>query len=185
MALRAAQFLKKFLMRKIFVCCIVVFSLHSISFGQDSLICNANRFEDDLLNKLVGDWDLTGKIGTRPAENHFSAQWILNHQFIEMNFVDVVSPPRYMAKVSIGFDCISERYVVHWMDILGGRISETMRFGIRKGDHIEFRFEYPDGPFINDFSYDNIIDGWHFHMTQKNAKGVWVVFGDEYLKRKK
>ena len=55
---------------------------------------------------------------------------VLNHQFVELNFTDVNSPARYMAKVSIGFDCISERYVVRWMDILGGHISETLGYGI-------------------------------------------------------
>jgi len=172
-------------MKRIISICLFTLCTHFISFGQDSMICNQSRFEDDLLNKLAGDWDLTGTIGNRAAENHFSAQWVLNHQFIELNLVDVVSPPRYMAKVSIGFDCISERYVAHWLDILGGRISETLGYGIKKGEGIEFRFEYPDGPFINLLSYDGHADSWHMHMTQKDSKGTWVVFGDEYLKRKK
>jgi len=163
----------------------ITFSLNSISFGQDTLKCDPNRFEDELLNKLAGQWDLTGKIGNRPVENNFSAQWILNHQFIELNFVDVASPPSYIAKVSIGYDCISERYVVHWLDNFGGRFSETLGYGIKKGQTIEFRFEYPDAPFINKFTYDNKNDSWHLHMTTKNDKGEWIVFGDEYLKRKK
>lgn len=172
-------------MRKAIALFAIILSLNSLSFGQDTLKCNPNRFEDDLLNKLVGQWELTGKISNRPIQNIFSAQWVLNHQFIELNFVDVASPPGYIAKVSIGYDCISERYVAHWLDNFGGRFSETLGYGIKSGQAIEFRFEYPDGPFINRFAYDSKSDSWHLHMTTKNDKGVWVVFGDEYLKRKK
>lgn len=70
-------------MRKIIPFLLIVSFIGVNSFGQDSLKCNAQRFEDDLLDKLVGQWSLTGKIGDRPVENNFSAQWILNHQFIE------------------------------------------------------------------------------------------------------
>lgn len=171
-------------MRKIFAFCIITLYVASVSFGQDTLKCNPNRFEDDLLDKLIGQWSLTGEIGNRPVKNSFTAQWILNHQFIELNFIDVASPPAYLAKVSIGYDCIIEKYVVHWLDNFGGRFSETLGYGLRKGQTIEFRFEYPDAPFINQFIYDNKNDSWHLHMTTKNDKGDWVVFGDEYLKRK-
>lgn len=172
-------------MRKIAALCTLILFLHADSSGQDSLKCDPKIFEDDLLNKLTGQWSLTGKIGNRPVENNFSAQWVLQHQFIELNFTDVASPPGYIAKVSIGYDCISERYVVHWLDNFGGRFSETLGYGTRSGQAIEFRFEYPDAPFINRFTYDSKNDSWHFHMTTKNEKGAWVVFGDEYLKRKR
>lgn len=123
-------------------------------------------------------------IGRRAVKNSFSVSWILNHQFLEISFVDLASPPSYFAKVLIGYDCISERYVAHWLDILGGRFSETLGYGVKKGQMIEFRFEYPDGPFINQFIYDNKNDSWQLHMTTKNAGKGWVLFGDEYLKRK-
>lgn len=85
--------------------------------------------------------------------------------------MDVVSPPGYVAKVSIGNDCMSERYVVHWLDNFGERFSETLGYGIKNGQTIEFRFEYPDAPFSNKFTYDSKDDSWHFHMTTKNEKG--------------
>jgi hypothetical protein len=168
----------------IFLFCIAACN-HFNSFGQESFKCDPKRFEDDLLNKLIGQWNLTGKIGERPVENNLSAQWVLNHQFIEINFVDLASPATYFAKVSIGYDCISEKYLVHWLDNFGGRTSETLGYGIKNGRAIEFRFEYPEGPFINRFTYDDKDGSWHIHMTTKNDKGEWMVFGDEYLKRKK
>lgn len=146
--------------------------------------CNPKRFDDPLLEKLAGQWTLTGKIGERPVENNFTAQWVLNHQFLELNFADVATPPTYFAKVSIGYDCTTARYVAHWLDSFGGQFS-IKGTGEKKEETIEFVFEYPDGPFVNKFIYDSQQDTWHFHMTGKNAKGEWTVFGDEYLKRRK
>jgi len=35
------------------------------------------------------------------------------------------------------------------------------------------------------FSYDNNNDSWHLQITiKKFENGSWIVFGDEYLKRK-
>ncbi len=162
---------------------ILGFLICLIANGQDTVRCDSNYFDDDLLNKLTGDWNLTGTIGKRPVKNDFSATWILKHQFLEINFADQASPPGYFAKVLIGYDCISERYVAHWFDIFGGRFSETLGYGVKKGETIEFRFEYPEAPFVNQFNYDIKKDCWQLHMTTKNAKDDWVLFGDEYLKR--
>ena len=154
-------------------------------FGQDTAKCNAKYFKDNLLDKLVGQWNLSGEVGKRKIENNFSAQWTLNHQFLELNFVDTTSPPRYVGKVFIGYDCVSERYVAHWLDNFGGRFSETLGYGTKAEQTIEFRFEYPDAPFLNKFIYNAKDDSWQFHLTTKNDKGEWIVFADEYLKRKK
>ena len=153
-------------------------------FGQDTKKCNDKYFNDQLLDKLVGNWNLKGVIGNRPVANNFSAQWILIHQFIELNFIDTAKIPTYAAKVLIGYDCTSERYIVHWIDNFGGRFSETLGYGQQKENSIEFRFEYPDGPFINKFIYNNEKDSWQLNMTTKNEKGEWVIFGNEFLTRK-
>lgn len=153
--------------------------------AQTSSGCDPKRFDDALLDKLVGKWDLAGQIGKRNVKNDFSAEWSLNHQFVELSFVDASNPPAYTARVFIGYDCVSERYVVHWLDSFGARFSETLGYGKRSGQEIEFRFEYADGPFLNKFTYDPKSDEWHFHLTRKDDKGQWVVFADQYLRRKK
>ena len=127
----------------------------------------------------MGNWDLKGIIGNRPIANNFSAQWVLNHQFMELNLIDTVKIPTYTAKVFIGYDCVSERYIVHWIDNFGGRFSEILGYGQQKGNSIEFRFEYADGPFINKFIYNNKKDTWQLNMTTKNElrinDGILVV----------
>ncbi len=54
---------------------------------------------------------------------------------------DVNIPPQYEALVFLGYDNASERYVAHWIDVFGGRFSETLGYGTRSGDSIKFIFE--------------------------------------------
>jgi hypothetical protein len=73
---------------------------------------------------------------------------------------------------------MSERYFAHWIDFGGGRYSETLGYGKRVGNEIDFVFEYPDGPFRTDFIWDSPHGKWHWQMTQKNASGQWTSFAD-------
>ena len=107
--------------------------------------------QDPLLDKMVGNWKVGGTIRGRTVEQSVEAQWVLNHQFLQIHEKGApdskTAGPAYEAMVMIGYDHTSERYVAHWMDIYGGRFSETLGYGVRSGDQIEFVFEYPDGPF--------------------------------------
>ena len=169
---------------RITILLVVFLSIAESDFGQDSIKCKESIFNDQLLEKLIGNWDANGQVGGEKVTYHFNACWELNHQFVALTFADTAKQPQYSAKVFIGYDCVSERYVVHWLDNFGGRFSETLGYGIKSGNTIEFRFEYPDGPFINKFIYDINKDTWQFHTTTKNNNGIWIIFGDIYLKRK-
>jgi hypothetical protein len=146
-----------------------------------------NLFRDDLLDKLAGRWDLTGKVGARQVRNTFLAEWVLNHQFLRLQFKDADPPTpgrvAYEAQVYLGYDNTSERYVAHWLDIYGGRFSETLGYGTRSGDSIRFVFEYTDGPFHNAFTWRPDTKTWQFLLRQKDATGKWKTFAEEELKR--
>lgn len=79
---------------------------------------------------------------------------------------------------------MSERYVIHWLDIFGGRFSETLGFGIRENNaSIKFAFEYPSGPLHNTFGRNVDKDTWSVVIEQKDHNGGWSVFADEVLER--
>ena len=59
-----------------------------------------------------------------------------------------------------------------------GVFSETLGYGKRVGDEIDFIFEYPDGPFRTNLIWDAALGQWHWQMTQKNASGQWTAFAD-------
>jgi hypothetical protein len=145
-------------------------------------------FHDDLLDNLQGQWTLKGMIVGHPGDAELDAAWVLNHQFLkvhEKGAAVIPGRPLYEADVYIGYDNASERYVAHWIDIYGGRFSETLGYGARSGNSIKFVFEYPDGPFHNTFTWNPDSKSWRFLLEQKNAEGKWSVFADRTAVRAK
>lgn len=110
-----------------------------------------SRFEDDLISNLEGGWLLTRQIRATQVQNRVTANWVLNHQFLEVRMKDVKEPPSYEAIVLVGYIHATKQYVAHWTDTLGGKFS-AMGLGTRGTNSVEFRFEYPDGSFFNTFS---------------------------------
>ena len=145
-------------------------------------------FHDALLDNLQGKWKVTGAIMGRPREMELTAEWVLNHQFLlvrEKDAASIEGKQPYEAQIYIGYDNTSERYVVHWIDIFGGRTSETLGYGTRMGNSIKFVFEYPDGPFHNTFAWNPEAKTWRFLLEQKNAEGKWTLFADQTASKEK
>ncbi len=140
-------------------------------------------FKDDLLDNLVGEWKLVRKIRGRITENVAKADWVLNHQFLRIQMRDVANPPAYEATVFIGYDTTEDRYVVHWLDVFGGRSSQTLGHGTRNGNIVKFMFPYPEHPFVNTFTWNPEAKTWNFLMQQKNADKSWSVFAEDNLTR--
>jgi len=151
--------------------------------AQEPLDGRNRIFRDELLDNLVGDWKLTRKMRAQSVENRVKAEWALNHQFLLVHMKDVANPPNYEVMVFIGYDNTSERYVAHWIDVFGGRFSETLGYRKRTGNAIRFVFEYPDGPFHNTFTWNAEQKTWQFLMEQKDQTGNWKVFAEDRLVR--
>lgn len=80
-------------------------------------------FNDEMLDRLVGKWKVSGKMGRRPIDHTCDVKWVLNHQFLQVHYLDV-SPTvpenahsKYEALAFIGHDNMSERYVAHWIEV--------------------------------------------------------------------
>jgi hypothetical protein len=139
------------------------------------------KFEDSLLDKLVGNWHVVRKFGTgRTAENTVRVGWVMNHQFLELHYLDVATPPQYEAMAFIGFDQKTSRYVLHWLDVFGGRASEVIGYGtLDEAAHtIYFTFNNPDGQFMNAYAFDPATKNWTSVMRQK-SKGPWSLFAED------
>lgn len=143
-------------------------------------------FRDTLLDNMTGTWNLTGKIMGRTADHVVQAEWVLHHQFFRIHEKDNsganVAVP-YEAMVMIGYDNASDRYVVHWNDIYGGRFSETLGYGTQVGDEIRLVFEYPDGPLHTTFRWLPEAHRWQWRMQNRDKTGNWVDFADLTLVR--
>ena len=140
------------------------------------------KFEDPLLDKLVGNWRVVRKFGDgRTAENTVRVGWVLNHQFLELHYLDVATPPQYEAMAFVGFDHKMSRYVMHWLDVFGGRASGVIAYGtLDEAAHsIYFTFNNPDGSqLMNAYAFDPATKNWTSVMRQK-SKGPWSLFAED------
>jgi hypothetical protein len=146
-------------------------------------------FRDSLLDNMTGTWNLTGKILGRNANHLVEVEWVLNHQFLRIHEQDENSATNvtvpYEAMIMIGYDNASDRYVVHWNDVYGGRFSETLGYGTQVGNEVRLGFEYPDGPFHTTFRWLPESHHWQWHMQTKDKSGKWTDFADLTLVRAK
>jgi hypothetical protein len=140
------------------------------------------RFEDDLISNLEGTWHLNRKIRGTEVQNSVTATWVLNHQFLHLHMKDVKEPPAYEAIVLIGFIYASKRYVAHWTDTFGGKFA-AIGIGERTENSVEFRFEYPEGPFFNTFSWLPEAKQWTFRGETDDASGQRKLFMLDTLTR--
>lgn len=141
------------------------------------------RFDDDLISKLEGTWHLNRKIRGTEVQNLVTANWVLNHQFLYVHMKDVKEPPAYEAIVLIGFIHASKKYVAHWTDTFGGKFS-AIGTGERTANSIEFRFDYPEGPFFNTFTWLPDTQQWTFRGESLDASGQRKLFAHDTLTRK-
>lgn len=142
------------------------------------------RFDDDLVANLEGLWSLTRRMGERTVQNTVEATWVLQHQFLLLRYRDTETPSRYEADVYLGYSHADQAYVAHWMDNFGARFSAIGR-GRRQGHSIEFRFEYPTGPFYNTFTWDPSSGSWQSHLESVSRDGSRSTFARDTLVRRR
>jgi hypothetical protein len=138
------------------------------------------ELKDPFLDNLVGNWHVERKFGSgRTAENTVHAEWVLDHQFLELHYRDIATPPKYEAMVFIGYNAGEQSYLCHWIDNFGGEFSALGSGKLDGGSHaIEFTFNYKYGPFTNRFGFDPATRTWTSLMRQKE-NGEWKVFAED------
>ena len=164
---------------KLLLALLLVGTVHA----QDAADGPKRPFQDPFIEQLAGDWTLTRQIRGKEAINTVHAEWVLNHQFLQIHMRDAAQPPAYEALVYVGYSYADQRYVVHWLDVYGGKFS-AIGYGKRAGDAIEFAFQYEDGPFFNTFSWDALARGWTFKMESADKEGKRRLFAVDTLRRR-
>jgi hypothetical protein len=138
-------------------------------------------FHDDLLDQFQGVWNLTGTVQGQPVHETVFAEWVLNHQFLMVHRKQVDGPNESF--LYLGYDTVSDRYVIHRMDTSGGRASEFLGYGLRSGDKIVFIYEYPSRPYRMTLSLDSKEKTWQLITESKERQG-WAPFANETLRQR-
>lgn len=147
---------------------------------------SADSNGDELLNRLIGSWALTGSMGDTELNQRVDARWVVQGRFVEMHVLGEASGESnqpYEALYLIGYDDQADTYVFHLFDTFGPSYSRTIGIGERAGDAIEFLFEYPGALFSNTFIWDKGQGQWTMLLRQKQENGEWSTFATKILTR--
>jgi hypothetical protein len=139
-------------------------------------MANQPGFQDALLDKLAGNWVLSGTIGGAESTHDIVAEWVLGHQYLRFHEVarekDDKGAPAYEAIVFIGWDQPTKRYACLWLDVTGGGGLSAKGIGHAKpdGDTLAFVFDTgDDGVIHTTFAYSRDTDTWQWLIDMENG----------------
>src|SRR5258706_4513004 len=91
--------------------------LYISPFAQNSKDTIDGRFHDDLLNHLVGKWNVTAIAHGSMFTSDLDADWVLNHQYLLIHLKSHEIIPWWHVKMEyyeyIGYNHYQKRYTIH------------------------------------------------------------------------
>lgn len=129
---------------------------------------------DQLLDRMVGRWTLTGTIANQQTTHDVTGEWVLGHQYVRLHEVshekDAKGQPLYEADVYVGWDADVKQYACVWLDVYGGIAPGSLAQVAPSGDSIAFVFRHDaTTAFHNTMSYDRAADRWSWRMDNDSA----------------
>jgi len=130
-----------------------------------------------LLDRLAGNWMLSGRLAGRETTHEISAEWALNHGYLRLHEISrekaPSGAPSYEAIVFISYNAKTDDYTCLWLDSTSnqGLVAEGFGHAKRSGNSLPFVFRDANGQvsFENTFAYDPISDSWKWIMDNVEA----------------
>ncbi len=136
-----------------------------------------------ILQKLDGDWVVTGDVRGKPVQYRVLATPALQGKFTEISMKDVQVPSQYEARIFIGLDHDSNQVIAHWMDSFGAQYSVPHGTGSISENTIEFIVPYPGSSFKDRFEYSPESDAWTLEITAHQPNNEWKHFAKYSFRR--
>lgn len=145
-----------------------------------------------LLDKMTGQWVMTGTIGKRSTTHDVDADWVLKREYIRIHEVsrdaDADGGIGYEAWIYLVWDAKQSEYAVLWLDNTAATNFAAEGIGHAKpdGDQIPFIFKDAEGGGIHTtFAYDRARDSWSWTIDNVDKSGHESSFAKLTLARKK
>ena len=158
-----------------------------MAYAQESVTPKAK----ELMNKMTGEWVMTGTIGQKQVTHDVYVDWILKRQYIRIHEIsrekDADGELEYEAWIHIAWDKDNAEYVVMWLDNTGTTnfAAEGVGHGKPDGDRLPFVWKFADGSGIqNIFAYDRAKDTWTWSIDNVDKSNKLSQFARVKLKRK-
>jgi hypothetical protein len=139
--------------------------------------------DEMFLSELVGDWVMTGSLGTQPLRYTASGRRVLDGAFIELHMVDTGTPPGYEAEVFLGFDRKANDYIAHWLDRFGAAGARVVGRGKRHAERLVLIFPYAEGAFRDTLTWRAASQSWFLRLESQDKNGTWSDFATYTLTR--
>jgi len=136
-------------------------------------------FLDPLVDKMTGDWIMTGTISGKQVTHDVHAEWVLNHQYVRIHEVsrerNDKGQPAYEAEVYVAWNQQAKQYTCVWLDVYGGATTESLGYAKPDGDTIAFVIK-GDDIFHTTFIYDATTNSWEWRMDSEKKDGTLKPF---------
>jgi hypothetical protein len=145
--------------------------------------------QSPLLEHMIGHWVLQGTIAREQTTHDVTAEWVLDHHYIQIHEVsrekDKAGKRKYEAIIFVAMNDSPKQYACAWHDVYGGILPVSLGFAEPLESELPFVFKDEKGEvsFTNSFIYDANADTWEWRMDNV-ANGVARPFGRVKLTRK-
>jgi hypothetical protein len=140
------------------------------STGQVAKDGSDARFYDDLLDRLVGKWEVSAVVHGQKFTLDREADWVLSHQYLRIHeksreVVPWLKVP-FERTLYVGYNHRSKRYVVHELTVHGADTPfepEGFYYGARSGN--ELAMDHMNGANVfarSRWTWDPRTSSWHF-----------------------
>ncbi|MEO6733024.1 MAG: hypothetical protein ABIN01_17500 [Ferruginibacter sp.] len=146
-------------------------SLANPTFSQNTKDSVDDRFHDDLLDHLVGTWNVSAVAHGFSSTGVITASWVLNHQFFHLHFKGNDTIPWWHMPMEyeqfFGYNRFAKRYTSHGMSIEGdGDPSEGFAYGYRNGNELKTIAKFgSDTSVIQRFTWQPATSTWSIKST--------------------
>lgn len=144
-------------------------SLTICSFAQTGP--DTTRFFDDLMDHLVGKWDVSAIVYGQKFTLDREAEWVLDHQYIRIHeksreVIPWLKTP-FERTIFIGYNRLNKRYIVYELTVhgAGGPIRpEGFSYAERTGNELKTTLTNGSDMVINQrFTWEPESGTWRFH----------------------
>jgi hypothetical protein len=132
-------------------------------------------FHDDLLDHLVGQWEISAVAHGRPPDKGIlDAEWVLNHQFLKIHQQGTAKIPGMNTPFEgiyfVGYDHANKRYLAHLVCVGGGDDpTEGLIYGSRTGNEIKLTYKAVQGQgIVQRFTWKPESKSWHIVSRMVN-----------------
>jgi hypothetical protein len=144
--------------------------LTTCSFAQTARDTADKRFHDDLLDHLVGKWEVSATVHGQKFTMDREAEWVMDHQYLRIyeksrEVVPWLKIP-FERTIFIGYNHLKKRYLVYELTVHGGDgplEPEGFSYGVRTGNELKVVLTNGSDMVINQrFIWEPASGSWRF-----------------------